>query len=159
MGIETALLAGAVVSGGAALLDNKNQKKAVKSAERQRAESQAFIEKQINNARSDIFKLYPSAQDSRKQGLQAGLDLYGQAYPQMQQLPTAGNVGAQNALIQGLPQANNAITGNPVDLSGMQAVQLPTQGLTPTPMSFQGISGLGLTGQPTPQQLAQNGGN
>lgn len=131
MGIETALIAGAAVSAGAALLDNKNQKKAQKSAEAQKAASQAFIEKQIAQARSDIFKLFPVAQDARKQGLEAGLHLYKQAYPAMMNSFQQGNVGAQNTLLAGLPQANNAVLGNPVSLQGLQAVQLQQpQGLT-----------------------------
>lgn len=124
MGIETALIAGAAVSGGAALLDNKNQKKATKSMEDQKAASQKFIEDSVKQARSDIFKLFPAAQQSRQQGLQAGLDLYKQAYPAMMNSFQQGNVGAQNALLQGLPQIQNAIQGNPVNLQGLQAVQL-----------------------------------
>lgn len=126
----TALLAGALASGGAALLDNKNQRKALKSAEQQKAASQAFIEKQLAQARSDIFKLFPAAQNARTQGLEAGLHLYKQAYPAMMNTFQRGNVGAQNALIQGLQPTQNAILGRPVNYAP-QAVQLQQpQGLT-----------------------------
>lgn len=131
MGIETALIAGAVASGGAAILDSRSQKNAVKSAERQKAASQAYIEKQIAQARQDIFKLFPEAQKSRQQGLNAGLSLFNQAYPQMQNTFQQGNVQAQQALIGGLPQIQNSIMGRAVDLRGMQPVQLQQpQGLT-----------------------------
>jgi len=145
MGIETALIAGAVASGGAAYLDRKSQKDAVKSAQRQKEASQAFIEKQIAQARSDIFKLFPSAQESRKQGLQAGLDLYKQAYPAMMNTFQQGNVGAQQALITGLPQIQNAILGNQVDLSGLKPVSLQQpQGLALPQALPQSINELGL---------------
>lgn len=131
MGIETALIAGAAVSAAGAVADSKSQSKNRKSAEAQKAASQEFIERQIAQARSDIFKLFPAAQDARKQGLEAGLSLYKQAYPAMMNSFQQGNVGAQNALLAGLPQANNAILGNPVNLQGLQAVQLQQpQGLT-----------------------------
>jgi len=144
MGIETALIAGAVASGGAAYMDNKNQKKALKSAEAQKAASQEFIERNIAQARSDIFKLFPKAQDARTQGLQAGVDLYKQAYPAMMNSFQQGNVGAQNMLLAGLPQANNAILGNPVNLQGLQAQQLQQpQGLSIPQYRPQTIEGLG----------------
>jgi len=145
MGIETALIAGAVASGGAALMDNKNQKKALKSAEAQKAASQAFIESQIKQARSDIFKLFPAAQETRKQGLEAGLQLYKQAYPAMMNSFQQGNVGAQNMLLAGLPQQQNAILGNPVNLSGLQAQTLQQpQGLTLPQYQPKQINDLGL---------------
>ena len=141
---STALLAGAGATLGAAALDSRSSRKAIKSAERQKAASQAYIEKQIANARSDIFKLFPAAQESRQAGLQAGLDMYKQAYPAMQNMFQQGNVQAQQALIQGLPQMQNAIMGNPVDLSGFQAVQLQqTQGLSLPNAQMQPISELG----------------
>jgi len=145
IGTTAALLAGAAVSGGAALLDNKNNKKALKSAEEQKAASQAFIEKSIAQARSDIFKLFPASQDARNQGLQAGLHLYKQAYPAMMNSFQQGNVGAQNALLAGLPQANNAILGNPVNLQGLQAQTLQQpQGLTVPQYKPQNLNDLGL---------------
>lgn len=140
-----ALLAGAAVSGGAALMDNRNQRKALSSAEQQKAASQEFIERQIAQARQDIFKLFPAAQNARTQGLEAGLSLYRQAYPAMMNTFQQGNVAAQNALIQGLPQANNALLGKPVDLSGLQPVQLQQpQGLSIPAYTPQNLNDLGL---------------
>ena len=142
--VTAAVIAGGATLGAAAL-DAKSSKNAVKSAERQKAASQAYIEKQIAQARSDIFKLFPAAQESRQQGLQSGIDLYSQAYPAMMNTFQQGNVGAQNALIQGLPQIQNAILGGPVDLSGIQAMQLQQpQGLTLPQAQMKPITGLGL---------------
>lgn len=145
VGTTTALLAGAGATGGAALLDAKSNKDAIKANGKQAAASQAFIEKQIAQARSDIFKLFPAAQESRQQGLQAGLDLYKQAQPAMMNLYQQGNVGAQNALIAGLPQIQNAILGNAVDMSAFNPVQLQQpQGLTLPPTQMKPINELGL---------------
>lgn len=139
----------ALIAGGATLFaansDRKSSKDAIKSAERQKAASQAYIEKQIANARSDIFKLFPAAQESRQAGLQAGLDMYKQAYPAMQNTFQQGNVQAQQALIQGLPQMQNAIMGLPVDMSGFKAVQLQQpQGLSLPNAQMKPITELGL---------------
>lgn len=148
MALTTALVVGSIGSSVyAAKKDSKSQKQILESAEEQKAASQAFIEKSIAQARSDIFKLFPKAQDARTQGLQAGIDLYKQAYPAMMDTFQQGNVGAQNMLLAGLPQANNALTGAaPVDLSGLQAmtIQRP-QGLTVPQYQPQQINDLGLT--------------
>lgn len=141
---STALLAGAAASGGAAYLDRKSNKDAVKSAERQKQQSQEFIERQIKQARADIFKLFPAAQESRQKGLDAGLHLYSQAYPAMMNSFQQGNVGAQQALIAGLPQMQNAIMGDPVNMN-FKPVQLQQpQGLTLPQQRVQPINELGL---------------
>jgi len=125
---------------------------ATDAAMKQKADSQAFIQKQIDQARSDIFKLFPSAQDSRQKGLQAGLDLYKQALPQMLNTYQQGNVGAQKILSAGLPQMNNALLGNKVDYSAFQptTLQQPTAPTMPNAQA-QPISGLGLNTSQQPQ--------
>lgn len=145
MGIETALIAGAVGSLGAAAMDNRSQRKAMSKMEQQRAQSKEFVEKSVKNARSDIFKLFPAAQQSRQQGLDAGLSLYQQAYPQMMNAFQGGNVAAQNAVIQGLGQSNNALLGNAVNTSFLQPQALPMpQGLQLPNAQLQPINQLGL---------------
>ena len=140
-----ALLAGAAATAGAAISDHASAKTATKSAEKQKAASEAFIKEQVDRARADIFKLFPAAQESRQKGLQAGLDLYSQAYPAMMNSFQQGNVQAQNALIQGLPQIQNAILGKPINLQGLQAVQLQQpQGLMLPNAQMQPITQLGL---------------
>lgn len=148
MGLDpfTAALIGSTVAGiGGAVSDSKSQSKATKSMEKQRAASQKFIEDQIKQARSDIFKLFPAAQESRQQGLESGLSLFSQAYPQMMNTFQQGNVGAQQALIQGLPQIQNSILGNPGSSMPMQPVQLQQpQGLTMPSTQLKSINELGL---------------
>lgn len=139
-----ALGAGATIFG--ASKDASSQKKALKQQEAQRAASQAFIEKQIAQARSDIFKLFPSAQESRQKGLEAGLQLYQQAYPAMMNTFQQGNVGAQQALIAGLPQMQNALLSGAVDMSAFKPVSIQQpQGLSlPQNVMPKNINELGL---------------
>lgn len=125
MGIETALIAGAVASGGAAIADTVSAQRSVKSAERQREESQAFIESQIKQARGDLFKLFPEAQESRRAGAQAGLDLIQQSVPQQLGAFQQGNIGAQQITAAGFPQQMNAILGQPINTS-FQPVRINT---------------------------------
>jgi hypothetical protein len=151
----TALLFGAGASLLGAKADADSRSDATDAAMQQKRESQAFIQKQIDQARADIFKLYPSAQESRQKGLQAGLDLYSQAYPAMMNLFQQGNVGAQNALIKGLPMANNALLGQMPDYSKLQATQLQQpQGLQMPNPQMTSIGSLGLN-QPAQQQQPQ----
>ena len=164
MGIETALIAGAVGSVGAAYMDSKSRSDATDSAMEQRKASQDFIQKQIDQARADIFKLFPEGQKARTQGLQAGLSLYQQSLPAMMNAFQGGNVAAQKQLLAGLPQMQNAILGNPVDYSGLQAVQLnqpaPLQMPNYQPPSIQGLTMNNQAPQIDPQTLAmlQQGG-
>lgn len=162
----TALAAAATVAGVAASRqDRKSAEKNVESAERQKSESEAFIKQARDQARGDIFKLFPSAQESREKGIQASFDLFNQAIPAQLDVFGRGNIAAQQALLQGLPQIQNAILGKPVDLSGLQAVDLGIgQGFQPQqPPQFGAINELGLQGAPqanqgqniTPEQLAQ----
>lgn len=141
---STALLAGAAASAGAAALDHKSNKDAIKSAEKQKEASQRFIQDQVNKARADIFKLFPAAQESRNKGLEAGLDLYGQAFPQMLNSFQQGNVGAQQVISAGLPQMQNAIVGNHVDMGAFQPVELQRPGLAMPTARPQSMNELGL---------------
>ena len=149
----TAIALGAAATAGAGALDYKSSKDANKAAKRQREASEKFIKEQINQARGDIFKLFPSASESRMKGLEAGLNLYGQAYPQMMNTFQQGNVAAQKTLLQGLPQVQNAILGNAVDMRGLQPLQLQQPGLTMPNVQPKTIGELFLSQQaPNPQQ-------
>jgi hypothetical protein len=124
-----AAVTAAVVMGGlgfaAARQDRKSVEKANESAERQRAESIAFIDKSIKQARGDLFKLFPSAQKSMATGFQGSLDVFNQAFPQQLQAFQGGNVAAQNQLIAGLQPQRAAILGQDINFNP-QATQLQT---------------------------------
>lgn len=103
--------------------DRESAEEISDTSKRQRSESQQFIEDQVEQARGDLFKLFPQAQESRRLGAQAGLDLFGEVIPQQLEAFQGGNVAAQQQLIQGLPQFQNAILGQPTNLN-FQPTQL-----------------------------------
>lgn len=84
----------------------------------------ALQEKLAQQARGDVTGIFPGVRQSAQEGFQGALDLMGQTIPQQAALFQGGNVAAQNTLLAGLPQQNNAIMGNPIDLSGLQPTQL-----------------------------------
>lgn len=105
-----------------------------------------FIEQQGRLARSDVLSLFPGADINRNLGFQGALDVFGQTIPQQFGALQQGNVGAQEAILAGLPQFQNAILGLPTDLSGLQPqtinidtgfAQQQLPGFTPTDQLIQ----------------------
>lgn len=124
-----AVTTAAVVGTGLAVKGQRDAKKqasaGISAQKDQNATNEAFIREQAAKAREDILPQFGLAQEARQQGAQAALDVFGQTIPQQAGVFQAGNVGAQQALLAGLPQIQNALLGRPVDLSGLQAQQLP----------------------------------
>lgn len=120
VGAGTAGVAVAAATIGAAKLDYDAAKEANATALKQREESQKFIEKQTNQARGDIFQLFPAAQKARQQGIQSGFNLYQAALPTQTQYFQQGNVMAQNQQIAGLGQIQNAILGRPINQNALK---------------------------------------
>lgn len=75
-------------------------------------------------ARADVLGLFPESDINRNLGFQGALDVLGQTIPQQLGVFQAGNVGAQEALLAGLPQFRSAILGGQFDPSGLQATEL-----------------------------------
>lgn len=149
------LAAGTAVAGVvAAREDRESAEKSIESAERQRDESRDFIEKSIQGAKGDLFKLFPSIQESQRTGLGASLDIVNQAIPEQFKAFQGGNVAAQEQLIQGLPAQRAAILGRPIDFNPQPTTLDIPRGQFQLPQ-FQNINELGL-GQP-PQQPQQPG--
>lgn len=96
------------------------EKKAAQAQEKALGESQEFIREGIREGRADINRLFPEAQQMQQAGFQGALDIFGQALPQQANVFQQGNVGAQQALLSGLPQMNQAILGGPIDYSALQ---------------------------------------
>lgn len=105
----------------AAKLDYDAAKEANATALKQREEAQKFIEKQTNQARGDIFQLFPAGQKARQQGIQSGFDLYKAALPTQTQYFQQGNIQAQNQQLAGLGQIQNAILGRPINQNALKA--------------------------------------
>lgn len=122
-GVAAAAVIGAVGTNVAANKSANAQKDAAKVATQQ-------LQGSTGQARSDIGQLFPQAQQSAQQGFQGAMDMFNQSVnPQMQAFQ-GGNVAAQNQILAGLPQIQNALLGNQVDLSQLQAYQAPQQDLS-----------------------------
>jgi hypothetical protein len=121
-----AAAAAAAVAGAG--MDAKSQKDAAKAQSDQLQANEAFIKEQAEKSREDALPLFASAEQNRNLGFQAALDAFAQTVPQQFSAFQQGNVGAQNALLAGLPQFQNAILGGQVDLSALQpqAIQYDT---------------------------------
>lgn len=76
-------------------------------------------------ARQDILGLFPQGDIQRNLGFQGALDVFGQTIPAQTAAFQAGNIGAQQNLLTGLPQFQQAILGGPVDLSALQPTTVP----------------------------------
>lgn len=101
-----------------------------KAAKAQQAGIEAGIDatqQATAQARGDLLDIFPQAQQTAQQGFQGALDVFGQSLPAQMNSFQQGNVAAQNQILAGLPQIQNALLGNQVDLSGLQAYQAPQQ--------------------------------
>jgi len=116
-GYAAAAVIGAVGTNAAA---NK-QSNAIEDAAKTSSEQ---ISDSADKARGDLFKLFPAAQDNAMQGYQGAIDVFKQSTPQQMAFGQSGNIAAQNQLISGMPQYQNAILGAPVDYSQFQATDL-----------------------------------
>jgi hypothetical protein len=138
--VLTAVGGGSAVAGGLAIAgtaaglygasqDRKATSQANQQAQQQIQRSQEFIERQLTQARGDAFRLFPAAQESRQQGIEAGMNLFNQSAPLQMQAFQQGNMGAQQALAQGLPQFQNAILGQPINYAAFQPQQVNVPGI------------------------------
>lgn len=119
MGLGTGLAAGA--SGGAGV---HAANRAGSEASRGFVEAQRLAREAAEEARGDINRLFPEAITRGQQGFQGALDVFGQTIPGQAGVFQQGNVGAQQQILAGLPQIQNALLGGQVDFSGLQPTQL-----------------------------------
>ena len=115
--LAAASVIGAVTSRSAAKSAGRAQDQASRRATEQTKTS-------ATQARKDVNRLFSSANKSAQGGFQDALDVYSQSAPAQASLFQQGNVGAQNAILAGLPQMQNAILGGNVDLSQLQAFEV-----------------------------------
>jgi len=80
-------------------------------------------------ARQAVIPLFGQARQEANQGFQGALDVFAQSLPAQMQTFQQGNVGAQEQLLAGLPQFQNAILGNQIDFSQLQPAQVQTPDL------------------------------
>jgi hypothetical protein len=111
-------------------------------------------------AEGQAIPLFEAAQNNVQAGAQGALDIFGRVAPEQVNASQGGNLNAQNTLLAGLPQFQNAILGNNVDFSQLQAqqVQAPDASFFQQQLpEFQSIQGA-LNPTPEPQVNAGNGG-
>jgi len=99
---------------------------AQKAQTRSNAQTQRFIAEQTAKARKDILDIFPVAEDNRNLGFQGALDILSQTIPQSQRALQTGNLQAQQHLLAGLPQIQNALLGTaPVNFTGFRPQTVP----------------------------------
>jgi hypothetical protein len=120
-GVATAIAGAAIVG---AVSSRNSTRSAVDATEKAGDKASQQLKASTDQARGDLFKLFPAAQQNAQRGYQGALDVFSQSLPQQAGQFQAGNVAAQNQLLAGMPQFQNAILGAPVDYSQFQATQL-----------------------------------
>lgn len=99
-------------------------KSSLRSQKAANKEIQDFVREQMGQSRQDVMDLWPGISQNRNMGYQQALDMFGQSMPQQVDMFQQGNMGAQSALLAGMPQFQNAILGMPTDMSGLQPMQI-----------------------------------
>lgn len=118
----------AALMGGTSILGAITSRNATKKASnaQDRANEMAVKESRraVAQAKASAVPLFEQGARDAQAGFQGALDIYGQSAPMQAGLFQQGNVGAQNAILAGLPQMQNAILGGNVDLSQMKAFEM-----------------------------------
>lgn len=120
-GVATAMVASSVIGG---VVSNAASNKAAKATDRASQTAADTTRRMAAQGRKDVNENMAIAQQQANQGFQGALDVFGQSNPAQMDVFQQGNLGAQQALIAGLPQIQNAILGGNVDLSGLQPFQI-----------------------------------
>jgi len=105
------------------------EKKAAKSQQKGIERGIEATQAATAEARAAAIPLFGQARQDLQQGFQGALDVFGESLPAQAQAFQGGNVAAQEQLLAGLPQFQNAILGNQVDFSQLQPVQVQTPDL------------------------------
>jgi hypothetical protein len=126
-GIATAVVGSAIIGG---VVSSKNSKDAINAQKDQNKDNAAFIAEQAEKARSDAIPLFQGAQDSLYSGAETAMNTIGQSGQSQLDMMGRSSMAAQENLLAGRDQFQNAILGLDVDMSGIQAQNLqPTEGM------------------------------
>lgn len=115
-------IAAAAIIGG--VLENRAIDKAGKREDRAAKRSIEATQAASRQARSDVLGFGKRGAKTANRGFQGALDVFGQAIPAQLDVFQQGNLGAQQALLAGLPQMRNAILGGNVDFGALQPFQV-----------------------------------
>lgn len=128
---------GAAVVG--AYASNKASKRAAKAQDKASNLAASTTKNATTAARMDINRIFPQAQDASQRGFQSAAEVFGKTAPAQAQAFQGGNVAAQQQILAGLPQIQNALMGNQVDYSQLQpyvAEQPNFDFMTPARLNF-----------------------
>lgn len=119
--VATAVVGSAVIGGVASNSASKRAAEGQEKALEANAVAVADAEGKVNN-------LFGEAEQQQSQAFTSAMDYLSGAYGKQIQPFQQGNMAAQAQISRGLPQIQNAIMGNPVDLSGFKprAIAAPT---------------------------------
>lgn len=121
MGLAAAVVGASIIGGVAS---NVATNKASKAQSKSTDKAIASTKEASVQGRQDVIDNMALARQQANLGFQGGLDVFGQSAPAQMDVFQQGNLGAQQALLAGLPQMQNAILGGNVDLSGLQPFQV-----------------------------------
>lgn len=99
------------------------EKKAAKAQQKGIEKGIASTQAATAQARQDLGALFPQARQDLQQGFQGALDVFQSVVPQQSNIFQQGNIGAQQAILAGLPQFQNAILGGQIDYGAFQPSQ------------------------------------
>jgi len=122
-GLFSAIAIGAGALIGAAA-SSDSSKRAANTAENTQGRQMAATDAGVQQARGDLFNLFPTAEANSQKGYQSALDVFGKFMPQQASTFQQGNMAAQNQILAGMPQQHNALMGGQVDYSQFQPSQV-----------------------------------
>lgn len=105
------------------------EKRAAKKQVEATQEGQRLLAASTERARTETRPLFQEARDRTPLAFEEARGIFNEILPQQAALFQGGNLAAQETLLTGLPQIQNAILGNaPIDLSGLQPQSQQLQG-------------------------------
>ncbi len=122
------LVASVVGTVAGAVFGSKSSSKAADAAVEGQDAALAATQAAAAQAREDVIPLFGQGKEDRRLATSAALKFLQDAIPKQIQPFQSGNVAAQEQLLRGLPQIQNAILGNKVDLSGFRPREIPFEG-------------------------------
>lgn len=124
-GPATAAAVSAAASLAGSALDYKQQKKALKQAEEDRARTIGFIEQFGGNAIESLTPAYQNAQNIQQQATNQNLQRTGSVFRPMVSTIQDADYMAQQAALSGLMGQRNAILGDSINYGALQAQRVP----------------------------------
>lgn len=128
MGLSLGGIGDVFKSASDALFGDPNQ--SLNAQQKANNQSREYTKEMADQARRDAAALYGTSNQSLANGYQGAIDALGGTLKEQITDLSQGNYYAQQALLAGMPQFQNAILGNTVDNSALQAKLLrPNQRL------------------------------